>query len=117
DATGERREVVVEPLANYLAARVKRDVDAGRVSLGGLVTAVNRRLDEATETSFLRSAAYSGGVDFRAETADRVWSVFGSVSGSHIRGSETTIAAAQRASARYFQRPDADHLEFDPEAA
>jgi hypothetical protein len=116
DMEGVRREAVVEPLSSYLAARLKRDTDAGRTSLGGLVTAVNRRLDESIETSFLRSAAYAGGVDFRTETADRVWSVFGSLSGSHIRGSAETIAAAQRASARYFQRPDADHLDLDPAA-
>jgi hypothetical protein len=116
DTAGLRREVVVEPLANYLAGRLKRDFDAGRISVGGLATAVNRRLDGTTGSTFLRSGAYAGGIDFRAETADRVWSVFGSFSASQIRGSAASITAAQRASARYFQRPDARHLELDPEA-
>jgi hypothetical protein len=112
----ERREAVVEPLANYLAGRLRRDVDGGRTTLGVMTTAVNRRLDEVTELSFLRSAAYTGGVDFRTESQNRLWSVFGSISGSHIRGSTAAIAAAQTASAHYFQRPDADHLAFDPDA-
>lgn len=116
DAEGERREAVVEPLANYLAGRLRRDLDGGRTTLGVLAAAVNRRLDGETESTFLRSSAYTGGVDFRTESADRVWSVFGSVSGSHIRGTADAISAAQRASARYFQRPDADHLDFDADA-
>jgi hypothetical protein len=33
---------------------------------------------------------------------------------SHIRGSEEAIATAQLSSARYYQRPDADHVDFDP---
>jgi len=116
DADGTRQEAVVEPLANYLAGRVRRDLDGGRTTIGVLATAVNRRLDERTEATFLRSSAYTGGIDFRTESTDRVWSIFGSISGSHIRGTPEAIGAAQRASARYFQRPDADHLEFDPEA-
>src|SRR5690606_12099488 len=63
DADQARREAVVEPLANYLAGRLRRDIDGGRTTLGVLATAVNRRLDEGTELSFLRSGAYTGGVD------------------------------------------------------
>lgn len=111
-----RREAVVEPLTNYLAGRLRRDIDGGRTTLGVMATAVNRRLDEETELSFLRSSAYTGGADFRTESADRVWSVFGSFTGSHIRGTTEAISAAQRASARYFHRPDASHLEYDPVA-
>ena len=116
DAEETRQEAVVEPLANYLAGRLRRDLDGGRTTLGALATAVNRRLDDATELTFLRSSAYTGGLDFRTESADRVWSVFGSVSGSHVRGSAEAIGSAQRASARYFQRPDADHLDYDADA-
>jgi hypothetical protein len=116
DPTQQQGTAVVEPLANYLAARLRRDVNGGRATFGALATAVNRRLDAATELSALRSAAYSGGVDFRKETSDRVWSLFGTLSASHIRGSTAAISAAQRASARYLQRPDADYLDFDPAA-
>jgi hypothetical protein len=35
------------------------------------------------------------------------------VLGSHLKGSEEAIAAAQTSSARYFQRPDADYVEYD----
>ena len=36
--------------------------------------------------------------------------------GSHVDGSETAILSTQRSSTRYFQRPDARRLTFDPNA-
>jgi hypothetical protein len=114
--TGERGRAVVEPLTSYFAGRVKRDMHGGRTTLGGLATAVNRRLPSAAAADALRSAAYGGGIDFRSGTANHVWSVVGSFSPSHVIGSATSIAATQRTSNHYFQRPDAPHLRFDPAA-
>ncbi|NIQ53733.1 MAG: hydrolase, partial [Gammaproteobacteria bacterium] len=34
--------------------------------------------------------------------------------GSHVAGSPAAIERTQRAPARYYQRPDADHLALDP---
>jgi hypothetical protein len=116
DANRVRGQSVVEPLANYVAGRLRRDLRGGRTTLGGMLTAVNRRLEAGAATDLLRSSAYSGGLDFRAETADRVWSLFGSFSPSLVRGSPAAIAATQRSSAHFFQRPDADHLDYDPTA-
>jgi hypothetical protein len=116
DVAQKSGTAVVEPLANYLAARVKRDANGGRATIGALATAVNRRLESGAASTALRSSAYVGGLDFRRESADRVWSILGTLSGSNIRGTKAAIAAAQRSSARYFQRPDADHLEYDPNA-
>jgi hypothetical protein len=45
-----------------------------------------------------------------------VWSVFGSLSPSYVRGSPAAIAATQRSSAHFFQRPDATHLDYDGNA-
>jgi hypothetical protein len=116
DANEQRREAVVEPMSNYFAGRLRRDFDAGRTTVGGMFTSVHRRLDGEAATTQLRSSAYAGGIDFRTETADRVWSIFGSFSPSFIRGSPAGIAATQRSSAHFFQRPDATHLNYDPEA-
>ena len=113
---GERGSAVVEPLTSYFVGRVKRDMLGGRTTLGALATAVNRRLPTDAASDALRSAAYSGGVDFRSETANHVWSFVGSFSPSHVSGSATAIAATQRSSNHYFQRPDAPHLRYDPAA-
>ena len=116
DEEQRRYRSVVEPLTNYLAGRLRRDVNDGRSQIGGLFTATHRQLGAAAETGALRDAAYAAGVDFRHESDDRVWSVFGSVASSHVRGSEAAIGSTQRSSARYYQRPDAGHIEVDPEA-
>jgi hypothetical protein len=109
------QRATVEPLSNYFVGRIRRDLRAGQSVVGGMLTSVNRDLDNDVLQARLRSAAYTGGIDFRHEWAQRTWVLNGFVSGSHIRGSESAIAAAQRAPWRYFQRPDADHLDYRPD--
>ena len=115
DDSQRASETVVEPLSNYFAGRLRRDVNAGRTTIGAMFTAVNRDLGSGGAAQ-LRDGAYAGGVDFRSETADRVWSIFGTFSSSLITGSPEAIAAAQRSSARYLQRPDSRGLDYDPSA-
>src|SRR5688572_14040190 len=57
-------DLVVEPRTNYFVTRLNEDLRGGRSSLGVMFTAVHRELDETTD-DFLRSAAYSGGIDAR----------------------------------------------------
>lgn len=109
-------EVLAEPLTNHFVGRVRRDLRGGRSMLGGIVTAVNRDLPEGPAAAPWRSGAYTAGADFRHEWAQRTWSLNGSFTGSAIHGEPNAILAAQRSSARYFQRPDAEYLELDPEA-
>jgi hypothetical protein len=105
----------LEPMANYLAARINRDFRDGGSGLGVIATAMHRRLEEKAFDR-LRSSAYSAGLDG--------WHRFGPGSnlevngwflGSHVRGSEDAIARTQRSGAHFFQRPDADHLTYDPD--
>ncbi|MBI4521777.1 MAG: carbohydrate binding family 9 domain-containing protein, partial [Gemmatimonadetes bacterium] len=112
DDRGVEGRTRVEPLANYLVARVKKDFQEGRSGVGTVFTATNREIaDEGL--SHLRSAAYTGGVDVHHRFRGGNYQVQAWLVGSHVRGSEDAIARAQRAAARYFQRPDADHLRYD----
>jgi hypothetical protein len=111
--TGENGEAVVEPRTNYLAARAEKLMRSGQSAVGGIMTAVNRDLSDNGLTDLLRSSAYSGGLDFSHEFANRTWFVSGYFAYSRINGTQPTILRAQYASARYFQRPDADYLEID----
>ncbi|MQA89051.1 MAG: hypothetical protein GEU90_02270 [Gemmatimonas sp.] len=113
EATGD---AVVEPLANYMAARVRRDLRQGASHFGAIATAVNRSLGSTRLRERYRGAAYTGGVDFAHDWADRTWSIDGGFTASHIQGGPEVITAAQRSSARYYHRPDADYLELDPDA-
>jgi len=104
----------IEPLTNYAVARLRREYAGGSNYVGGMFTAVNRDLDEA-QFDQLRSSAYAGGLDFNHHFAGNVWLVSGWLSGSHVSGSPTAMAATQTASSRYYQRPDQDYLTFDPD--
>jgi hypothetical protein len=113
DAQGLDQSRTAEPLTNYFVGRARRDMRRGQSALGGMLTMVHRNLDDDVAEATLRSAAYTGGLDFRHEWRNRVWGVSGFVSGSHVEGSRSAIRLAQRSPWRYFQRPDADHLELD----
>jgi hypothetical protein len=116
DASGVQHRLPVEPLSNYFVARLRRDLRQGRTSVGLMGTAVNRRLGTPELRDRLRTAAYAGGVDFSSETQDRMWYVAGEFTPSLILGDAGAIRRAQQASARYFQRPDASHLNYDLDA-
>jgi len=113
---GEQSRTEVEPLSNYLAARVRRDVGQ-RAGFGMLTTLVNRNLsDPALDAQLAGSAFVLGGDGHLFLTGKRDYVVTGSFSGSRIAGSTASIARLQRSSARYYQRPDATHISFDPTA-
>ena len=114
DSAGERFRDQVEPLTNYAAVRAKRDFRGGASTLGVTATAVNRRIDDP-RLDFLRTAGYAGGVDFGHRLSRNRYSLFAALGFSHIRGDTLAIQAAQRSSARYFQRPDRDDTTtYDP---
>ncbi|NJD11258.1 MAG: carbohydrate binding family 9 domain-containing protein [Gemmatimonadetes bacterium] len=120
-ADGSRRSAVAAPLTNFLVGRVKRTFRRGETWIGALGTSVERRLERdavvgTSLTPTLRTRAYTGGADFSHEWANRSWRVEGALAGSWIEGSAASITAAQRSSARYYQRPDAAHIELDPAA-
>ncbi|TPV96539.1 MAG: carbohydrate binding family 9 domain-containing protein [Myxococcales bacterium FL481] len=111
---GAREYTIVEPMANYAIARVKKDVNGGRTSIGVGATSVHRRL-KGTGFDDLHDSAYSGGVSLDHRSAADMWTFNLRLVGSHVRGSKTAIAGTQQAFQRYYQRPDADHLHFDPD--
>ena len=116
DELNQPGEAEVAPLTNYLVTRIRRDFREGQSAVGGIGTAVNRELGDEILAQELRSSAYSGGLDFFHEWADRAWALSGLVAGSRIAGKARVIEDAQSSSARYFQRPDAHHIELDPTA-
>lgn len=111
---GGRTEV--EPLSNYFVARVQRETGR-RGAVGLLATAVNRDLRAPALRDLIPGQAYVAGADAHYFLdGKRDWVVTGRIAGSRVRGSTAAIARLQQASQRYFQRPDATHVEFDPAA-
>ncbi|MGW8266225.1 MAG: DUF5916 domain-containing protein, partial [Longimicrobiales bacterium] len=111
---GTRVETPVEPFSNYGVARIQKDFREGRSAVGLIGTAAIRERDVADELA-LRSRAYAGGFDFRHRFgADDRFLASGYLLGSEVSGSVEAMTLTQRSPARYFQRPDATHVEFDP---
>ncbi len=107
------RRQAVEPFTNYAVARVRRELNQGNTAVGALVTSVNRSLADSVLAGSLRSNAYLGGVDVNHAWGQRNWALDLSLAGSRIEGSPAAILRAQRASARYYQRPDSKYLDLD----
>jgi hypothetical protein len=102
----------VEPMTNYLVARATKEY--GKDSRAGFMfTSANRRLTDNLEDK-LRSSAYFAGVDGYTRWNDKTWLIDWYAGTSLIQGSAEAIELAQNNPARYYDRPDADHVELDP---
>ncbi|HSP15051.1 MAG TPA: DUF5916 domain-containing protein [Thermoanaerobaculia bacterium] len=101
----------VEPMTNYLVARSTKEY--GKSSrVGILFTAVNRRLP--AELLDLRRSAYELGVDGYTLLHDKDW-IFEWLAGTTgVAGTAKAIDATQTNSSHLYNRPDADHLHYDP---
>ena len=112
DEDGALGEAVVEPLTHYGVGRIIKDFGGGNSAIGGVFTSVNR--DLPSELSFLREIAFAGGITGRHSWQNRNFRLSGFIVGSHVTGDTAAINRTQRSSARFFQRPDNDHTEYDP---
>ena len=113
DLDGARSRMTVEPLTNYFVGRVQQDFEDGDTQIGGMVTAVNRELDD-DHLSAMRREAYAMGLDFSTYFNNRDYRLEANLLGSEIRGSQEAILEAQESSARYYQRPGNDSATLDP---
>ncbi len=114
DDDGIVRTMPIEPLTNYFVGRAVRELRGGNTTVGGFATSVRRDLPTPDLEAELRSSAVAFGMDLNHAWGNRTWAVDASLTGSTIRGSADVINDAQRSSARYYQRPDATHLDYDP---
>ncbi|PKP45661.1 MAG: hypothetical protein CVT94_17310 [Bacteroidetes bacterium HGW-Bacteroidetes-11] len=108
-----REKIDIEPITNYFIGRLQKDFNKGTTKFGGMFTAVNRNLEDAAMNNLHRSA-YTGGFDFNHTWKDRTY--FLNIKGmfSHVLGDSSAIKETQESSARYFQRPDATYVNYDP---
>ena len=112
---GEHTTTAVEPFTNYFAGRARRDFRDGQSVAGAMVTSTVRSVDDEVFNSLLRSDATFAGVDFEHSILKRSWVTSGFLGMSRVGGSKEAIAATQRNSSHYYQRPDADYIEYDAE--
>jgi hypothetical protein len=110
-AFGEvRRDEPVEPQTFYSVSRIRREF-SDQSALGLILTTALRGTQDVL--SFLPESAIATGMDYDWRIGSR-WGLNGFLIGSRVAGSPTAIASLQRSNVHSFQRPDADHVEYDP---
>ena len=114
DSTGAPFVDVIEPQTNYFVGRLARDFRGGKSQAGLFGTATVRNLPNDGQLALLHGQAWTGGFNWRHRFLGERFSVNGWVAGSRVSGSAEAIDRTQRASSRYFQRPDHDHVTYDP---
>lgn len=111
---GKESKTVVEPLTNYTVARVQKNWK-GNTLLGGMLTSVNRALDEPYLKDFLIRNAFTGGIDFAQYFQNRLYYIEAKGMFSTLQGSEKAVERLQTNAVHYYQRESsADYLQVDP---
>lgn len=100
----------IGPFTHYFAGRVEQEFNQGNNIVGMSVTTVNRNLND--NLSFIPTAAYVGLVDGVHRWQKNKYAFRWRFAASNIRGSQEAITNAQLSPFRYYQRPDADHIEL-----
>lgn len=111
---GVEDKIVVEPLTNYTVARVQKNWK-GNTLLGGMITSVNRALDEPYLKDFMVRNAFTAGIDFTRYFKNRLYYIDVKGMFSSLSGSREAITALQNSAVHYYQRvSSADYLSVDP---
>src|SRR4030042_2185465 len=79
---------------------------------GGMLTSTNRFIEEQS-LEFLNNEAYTGGLDVLHHWKDKEFYLDAKLLGNYVGGSKEEITTLQESSARYYQRPGADYLDYD----
>jgi hypothetical protein len=117
DVDGARSSVEVEPFSHYGVARGLKEFGEGRSGLGFIVTSLVRDLREGALEQTLSRSALALGVDgWTFLDKNRGWALAGWAGTTTVHGSTEAMTALQLSSLHYYQRPDADWVEVDPNA-
>ncbi len=116
DAESDRFGTIeVEPFTGYGVARLQQQFGASQSTAGVILTGVRRDLEEGHGLeALLPRQAMAGGADWNLRFRGGEYELSGDVGLSHVTGDSAAILGLQQSSARYYQRPDADHVDLDP---
>jgi len=105
---------VVEPLTGYEVARVQKEFGESASTAGLMMTGVQRDLDAGSNLADqFTKQAYSGNADWNIRLQGGKYELSGNVGFSHVTGTEDVIQRLQESSARFFQRPNANYVNYD----
>ena len=108
-----RTETVIEPLTGFNLMRARREF-ANRSNLGLMLTSTTRQL--TADTQLPRRAGRSPAAWTTTGGIGERYSLSGFWAGSRISGDPEAMTRVQENAVHYYQRPDADYVELDPNA-
>jgi hypothetical protein len=109
-----KQKMAVEPFTSFMVGRIKQDYNGGNTVLGGMITSTFRNIKD-DHLQFLSNSALTGGIDFQHNWKKRKYFLDFKSFFSDIRGEKEAISRLQQSSVHFYQREDADNLEFNPE--
>ena len=117
DASGVESKAEIEPRTYYGVARGLKEFNERRQGFGLMTTLAARDFDVASLEDQLNSHSLMTGFDgWTFLDRDKVWVISGWTALSNVAGTTARMTALQQNSRHYFQRPDAPHVEVDPNA-
>lgn len=113
-ATGEFGDARVQPATYWAAASLKQEFGVVGSTVGLSGTGVRRDLGTRDALLFeMNREAYAGQVDWNIRVDGGTYELRGLAAGSYIAGTPEAIQRVQEFSSHYFQRPDADYVDYD----
>ncbi|MCG2816042.1 MAG: DUF5916 domain-containing protein [Candidatus Aminicenantes bacterium] len=117
DIDGARSTQEVEPFSSYSVLRAQKEFTEGFSGLGMIFTGMTRDLQDPALADGLTKKAFSLALDgWTFLDEDRTYVLNGWFGATRVTGSRESMTRLQMSSLHYFQRPDADYVEVDPEA-
>ncbi|MEP7002310.1 MAG: DUF5916 domain-containing protein [bacterium] len=114
-ANGAFGSTAVEPPSVFGVLRMQQEFGSQQSNVGASLTQVHRALDDRGGLrQLLPNNAVAGGADWKLRYMQGMYEITGWVGASRVDGDPAAIARLQRSSAHYFQRPDQDHISYDP---
>ena len=116
-APGAQSSLEIEPLTYYGVARGLKEFRDRRQGFGLMTTFAARDFQDPGLKNQLNSHSLMTGFDgWTFLDKNKVWVISGWTALSNVAGTTADITALQQNSRHYFQRPDADHVEVNPNA-
>ncbi len=105
----------VAPLTGYGVVSMQQEFGANASTAALVLTAVERDIEEASPLqAAVARRAYTGLADTRIRWRGGQYDMSAFWGFSLVEGDSLALLGLQRSSRRYYQRPDADHVEVDP---
>jgi hypothetical protein len=112
---GVRDRTQIAPATGYGVLRLQQEFGRSASTVGLSATGLRRDVAAASPlASLLVRDAYAGGVDWTLRFGSGDYVLGGSAGLSHVAGDAAAVSRVQQSSAHYLQRPDQDHVTFDP---